>query len=74
MICAIGAGLGIVFTFPVAAWFGAQMGTLFPVFEVSKETLLLQIACAIAVGVVSALAPSHRAASVKIVDGLRSIG
>ena len=74
MICAIGAGLGIVFTFPVAAWFGAQMGALFPVFEVSKETLLLQIACASAVGVVSALAPSHRAASVKIVDGLRSIG
>ena len=74
MICAIGAGLGIVFTFPVATWFGAQMGTLFPVFEVSKETLLLQIACASAVGVVSALAPSHRAASVKIVDGLRSIG
>ena len=74
MICAIGAGLGIVFTFPVAAWFGAQMGALFPVFEVSKETVLLQIACASAVGVVSALAPSHRAASVKIVDGLRSIG
>ena len=74
MICAIGAALGILFTFPVAAWFGAQVGTLFPVFEISRETLLLQIACAIVVGVIAALVPSHRAASVKIVDGLRSIG
>ena len=74
MICAIGAALGILFTFPVAAWFGAQVGTLFPVFEISRETLLLQIACAIVVGVIAALVPSHRATSVKIVDGLRSIG
>jgi putative ABC transport system permease protein len=74
MICAIGAALGILFTFPVAAWFGAQVGTLFPVFEISRETLLLQIACAIVVGMISALVPSHRATSVKIVDGLRSIG
>ncbi len=74
MICAIGTALGILLTFPVAAWFGAQVGTLFPVFEISRETLLLQIACAIVVGVISALVPSHRATSVKIVDGLRSIG
>ena len=74
MICAIGAALGILFTFPVAAWFGGQVGTLFPVFEISRETLLLQIACAFVVGVIAALVPSHRATSVKIVDGLRSIG
>ena len=74
MICAIGAALGIVFTFPVAAWFGGQVGTLFPVFEISRETLLLQITCAFVVGVIAALVPSHRATSVKIVDGLRSIG
>ena len=74
MICAIGAALGILFTFPVAAWFGGQVGTMFPVFEISRETLLLQIACATVVGVIAALVPSHRATSVKIVDGLRSIG
>ncbi len=74
MICAIGAALGIAFTFPVAAWFAGQVGNVFPVFEISRETLLLQIACAIVVGVIAALAPTHRATSVKIVDGLRSIG
>ncbi len=74
MICAIGAALGMLFTFPVAAWFGVQVGNLFPVFEISRETLLLQVACAFAVGIIAALVPSHRATSVKIVDGLRSIG
>jgi putative ABC transport system permease protein len=74
MICAIGAVLGILFTFPLSNWFGDAMGTLLPVFEVSRETLGLQVICAIAVGLISALVPAHRATSVKIVDGLRSIG
>ena len=74
MICAIGAAIGIALTFPVAGWFGSQVGTLFPVFEISRETLLLQVICATVVGVIAALVPSYRATSVKIVDGLRSIG
>ena len=74
LICAIGAAIGIALTFPVAGWFGSQMGTFFPVFEISRETLMLQITCAIVVGIIAALVPSHRATSVKIVDGLRSIG
>ena len=48
--------------------------TLFPVFEVSTGTVALQAACAIVVGIAAALAPGHRAARVKIVDGLRAIG
>ncbi len=74
MICAIGAALGILLTFPLANWFGDAMGTLLPVFEVSRETLQLQVLCAIVVGIISAIMPSYRATSVKIVDGLRSIG
>ncbi len=70
----IGAAIGIALTFPVGAWFAAQVGTLFPVFEVSTGTVALQAACAIVVGIAAALAPGHRAARVKIVDGLRAIG
>jgi putative ABC transport system permease protein len=70
----IGAAIGIALTFPVGAWFGAQMGTLFPVFEVSPGTVALQAACAIVVGIAAALVPGRRAARVKIVDGLRAIG
>jgi putative ABC transport system permease protein len=50
------------------------MGTLFPVFEVSNETVGLQVACAVAVGLIAALLPARRAARVRIVEGLRAIG
>jgi putative ABC transport system permease protein len=73
-IAALGAGLGIALTFPVAAWFAAQVGTLFPVFQISEQTMALQAACALVVGFAAALLPGRRAASVKIVEGLRAIG
>jgi putative ABC transport system permease protein len=73
-IAALGAAIGIALTFPVGDWFAAQVGTLFPVFEVSGQTVALQIACALGVGVLAAIVPGRRAATVKIVDGLRAIG
>jgi len=73
-IAAIGATIGIALTFPVGDWFAAQVGTLFPVFEVSGKTVALQAACALGVGIAAALIPGRRAAMVKIVDGLRAIG
>ena len=73
-ISLVGAAAGIALTYPVASWFGRAMGTLFKVFNVSTETLLLQVACALVVGIAAAVVPAHRAATVRIVDGLRSIG
>jgi putative ABC transport system permease protein len=73
-IAVIGAAIGIALTFPVAEWFAAQMGTLFPVFAVSPGTVALQVGCAVAVGIAAALVPGRRAARVRIVDGLRAIG
>jgi putative ABC transport system permease protein len=69
-----GAGLGILATPPVAHWFAARMGTLFPVFEVSIETFAMQLGAALIVGTVAAFLPGYRAARVRIVDGLRNIG
>jgi putative ABC transport system permease protein len=69
-----GSALGVLLTFPVAQWFGAKMGTLFPVFEVSGETVWLQFACALVVGVAAAVVPAYRAAQVRIVEGLRAVG
>lgn len=74
VIAAFGGLTGILATYPVANWFGARMGTLFPVFEVSPETVAMQAAAALLVGAVAGLLPSWRAARVRIVDGLRSIG
>ena len=73
-IALIGSALGVALTFPVAHWFGAKMGTLFPVFAVSASTVWLQAACAVVVGVAAAVIPALRAARVRIVDGLRAVG
>lgn len=73
-IACLGCLLGIALTFPVGDWFAKQMGTLFPVFEVSNETIVLQLVCAVAVGVIAAALPARRAARVRIVEGLRAIG
>jgi putative ABC transport system permease protein len=74
VISAIGCAIGIGLTFPAGDWFASQMGTLFPVFEVSDQTVLLQMACALTVGLVAAILPARRAATVRIVEGLRAIG
>ena len=44
------------------------------VFRVAPETYIWQFGCAAAVGVAAAVLPSIRAATVNVVDGLRSIG
>src|SRR5260221_5754089 len=72
-IALAGGVLGILLTFPLANAFAGAMGTLFPVFFVSRETVLMQVAAAVIVGVVAAVVPAWRAANVRIVDGLRSI-
>ncbi len=73
-IALLGAALGIAASFPLAEWFASKTGTLFPVFEISRDTLFMQVACAVGVGVIAACLPSYRASTVKIVDGLRNIG
>jgi putative ABC transport system permease protein len=73
-IAAVGCVLGIALTLPVAAAFGKTLSSLFPIFRVAPETFAMQVACATAVGVAAAVLPALRAASVSVVDGLRSIG
>ncbi len=75
VLAMIGAGIGILLTIPVAQGFAASpAGALFAVFKVSQATVLMQVACAIVVGVAAALVPSYRSANIKIVDGLRHAG
>ena len=73
-IALAGAAAGIAATFPVADWFAHRLGTLFPVFGVSRHTVIMQLAAALLVGAVAALFPGLRAARLRIVDGLRNIG
>ncbi|MDQ3196356.1 MAG: ABC transporter permease [Pseudomonadota bacterium] len=73
-IALFGGTLGALATIPVAETFGAAMGTLFPVFNVSVETLIMQFSAAAAVGLIAAVLPAIRAVRAPIVEGLRSIG
>jgi putative ABC transport system permease protein len=73
-ICVVGGGLGILATPPAASFFKQATGGVFPVFHVSRETMLLQAACALVVGSAAAIVPALQAARVKIVEGLRAIG
>jgi putative ABC transport system permease protein len=66
-------GLGMLATFPLVKGFGNLMGKLFPVFQLSTQTLLLQTAAVALVGVIAALVPSWRASRVVIAEGLRAI-
>jgi len=73
-LCIAGGGLGMLLTPPAASVFREATGGVFPVFHVSRETVLLQAACAGVVGVAAAIIPAIQAARVRIVEGLRAIG
>jgi len=72
-IALIGGVLGILITFPLASAFHAATGHLFAIFEVTPLTVLLQLAAALFVGVMSAIAPAWHTSRLRIVDGLRAV-
>jgi putative ABC transport system permease protein len=75
VLSCVGAGLGILLTFPIATGFAnSPAGAAFATFSVSTSTVAMQVAAAITVGIIAALVPSWRSARIKIVDGLRHVG
>ncbi len=73
-LTALGGLLGIGLTFPTARAFGRAVGQFFPVFRVSADTILLDVAAAAIVGVVAAVIPVWRIVQVRIAEGLGRIG
>ncbi len=73
LIALVGGAIAIALTFPVAAAFGHAMGSFFPSFRVSHETVWLQLAAAAVIGLVAAAWPAFRAGRIRIVDGLRHV-
>jgi len=74
VITALGGALGILITFPVAKAFSNAVGAYFPIFNVTAETLYLDAAASVAVGILASLFPIWRATTVRIAEGLRRIG
>src|SRR5512132_22516 len=73
-IAILGGVLGVAFTFPMAEAFASTVGSILSGFQVSEETIAMQFAAAVIIGVVAAAVPAWNAARVRIVDGLRAIG
>ena len=74
VITVIGCLLGVLLTFPAAKVFSHEVGAYFPVFNIERETLYLNLVVALAIGFVAAIIPTRRAIKIRIADGLRRIG
>jgi len=74
VITLIGCFLGMIMTFPAAKAFGHTLVTFFPVFNISAETMLLDLVAAVTVALVAAVVPTQRAIGIRIAEGLRRIG
>ncbi len=73
LIALLGGGAGIAVTFPIANAFRESLGTFFPIFYISDQTLAMQLGAALLIGIVAAVFPAWRAARMPVVDGLRAV-
>ncbi len=75
LIASLGAGLGVLMTYPVVSMIAALVpkGT-FPFFFITPTTLILAAGAALLIGFAASIFPIQRALRTKIVDGLRFAG
>ncbi len=75
LLLALAGGLvGLALTFPAVYVFKRALGQYFRVFPLTRATLVLGLAVALAVGLLAALFPSWRASRVSIAEALRKVG
>jgi putative ABC transport system permease protein len=77
-IAILGGVVGLLLSFPIIDKFGeflsVNLGSFFPVFELSRSTVFIAAAAALLVGVAAAVFPTFKATRMRIADGLRYIG
>lgn len=74
LMASLGGSLGILLTHPIAKFIANALTSYFPIFEVSKHTILVEAAAAVTVGVAAAVFPSWQAVRIRIAEGLRRVG
>jgi putative ABC transport system permease protein len=71
----LGSALGMIVTFPAVEGFqGALPKGWFPVFYIEPATIVFGCLAGLLVGLAASVIPAHRAATTKIVEGLRHLG
>jgi putative ABC transport system permease protein len=74
-IAALGAGFGVLLTYPIVAGIAAILPKgIFPFFYITPTTLILAATAALFIGLVASIFPIQRALRTRIVDGLRFVG
>ena len=71
---AAGGLTGLALTFPAVQVMKANLGQYFRVFPLTRSTLSLGLAVALAVGLLAAVAPAWRASRLSISEALRKVG
>jgi putative ABC transport system permease protein len=74
LLAALGAGLGLALTFPIAGGVAAMFPTFFPVFNVQPATIALAVGIGLLAGIAAAVFPIIRTLNTKIATGLRAVG
>ncbi len=74
LLSLVGGILGLILSFPVVGLFPKEVEQYFPGLYVSRPTLMVGLAAALAVGMLAALVPAWRAARVGIAEALRRVG
>jgi len=74
LVAVLGGTGGVLLTFPAAKIFLDYLGDYFPVFLVTKQTVIFQGLAALAVGMAAAVLPIWRAVRVPIVQALGRVG
>jgi len=71
----LGGGLGLLLTAPLVQGFAAAIPKgWFPVFKLEPVTMVLLVVAVVFIGIASAIFPIRRAATTRIVDGMRFMG
>lgn len=73
LITMSGCFLGIALTFPIADIFSSSLSEFFPVFNISNETILLDILAGGIIATTAGIFPSVRAVNTNIANGLRKL-
>lgn len=74
LVTLTGGLIGMALTFPVANAFSAKLAVYFPVFNVSMQTLQLDLLVAVIVAIAAAVIPTRHAIKIRVADGLRRLG
>ncbi|HIJ80494.1 MAG TPA: FtsX-like permease family protein [Desulfuromonadales bacterium] len=69
-----GGCAGMLLTFPAAQAFSRLVGQFFPVFQIERSTLYLDMFFCLLVGSTAGLFPTWRASRINIAEGLRRVG